>query len=246
MIRSAGVFTKLLAIICAFLLTGVPGSEMWAQANTFGQLPTTGWQTSKLSQAVVNDANQAAEILVLHSQTGKLTSSDLENAAASLQILFDHYQEIGLNAALQKQILNNQEAFLTFQMSDSQIATYQSRLASDGVNVSASRIQSAMNLNLDEKQQFLSVVEAAGLYRVELGVVAELRAQAQQLAASENSGVQSSRLSSTTKAHLVLVISKSCEACFLLAAIGLATACTATAPACGPAIGVCTVCALGG
>lgn len=247
MFRNVGALSKLLAVICSILLIAIPTNIVQAQSDAIGQVPTTGWQSSKLSQAVVNDANRATEILLLHSQNGSLTASDLENAATSLQILFDHFQEIGLNAAIQKQILSNQDAFLNLQMSENQIATFQSRLSTNGVTVDTSRIQSFMNPTAEDRQQFLSMVKSVGLYQTELEAVAQLRTRAQNLASSESSSSeQLSRLSPRTTAHLVLVITAACGACFILAGIGLATGCTVTAAACGAGIGVCTVCALGG
>ena len=78
--------SKLVTIVCAALLTLSPWSTASAQANVFGQTPSTGWQKAKLSQAIVNDANQAVENLVIANESGHITASDFDNAATSLQI----------------------------------------------------------------------------------------------------------------------------------------------------------------
>lgn len=243
--RSVGLLTKLLAVICTVLIVVAPGSEMWAQADVFGQAPKSGWESSKLSHAVVNDANEAVEMLLLAQQSGHLTPAVLQNAATALQVLFDHFEEIGLNAALQKQILNNQQAFLDFHPSDAQVATYQAQLGSHGITASAERIRSVMDPSVEMRQEFVSTIKRIGLAQAELAVVAQLKEEAQSLSTSGASSVQLSRMFSPT-AHLVLVMSASCAACFVLAGIGLASGCTLTAAACGAGIGVCTVCAFGG
>ncbi|MFZ0661788.1 MAG: hypothetical protein WAM66_03785 [Acidobacteriaceae bacterium] len=238
------VSLKLLALLCAALLVALPGNETWAQTNQIGQAPTTGWQTTKLSQAIVNDANRAVETLIVDNQKGRVTAADVVSAATALKMLSDHFQEIGLNAALQKEILDNQDALMDYQLNDSQMRTFQSRLALDGVNVDAARIQSVMNPTLNERQEFLSMVRTTGLYQTELEIVSELRGEAQQLSASEASGAQSARL--THSAHLVMVMTAVCKICYIAAFIGLATGCTATVEFCAAGVATCGTCAAGG
>ena len=237
-------FTKLSAILCAVSLLGFSESAAWAQTITFGQLPSTGWQTSKFSQAVVNDANQAVENLLIANQSGRLTASIVTSAATSMQILWDHMQEIGLNDALQKEILSNQEQFLEFHASDSEVNGYASRLASDGVNVSLDQVRSIMDPGPEARQEFLATIQSIGLYRAELQVIAQLKSVAQQLASE---GAMNGQVSfhSSRRAHLVRVMSAACKACLILAGIGIPTLCIIE-PICGAGIGTCLTCALGG
>ena len=232
---------KVLAIVCSTLLVVIPAS---AQSDGFGQVPSTGWETSKLSQAVLSDANQAVEGLLAAQQSGHLTANVVSNAATALQMMFDHFQEIGLNTAIQKQILSNQQGFLNFHPSDAQVSEYQSELGSRGINVSLSRVKSVMDPSFEGRQRFLAEVQKVGLHQAELEVVSQLREQAQELASSASVSDRLTR--STNKAHLVRVISAPCEACFILAGIGLASGCSVTGAACGAALGACLICSLGG
>lgn len=247
MTRRAGILTKSIAIICAALLIPLPGSVAWAQGSVFGHEPESGWQKAKLSQAIVNDADRAVENVITANQAGRLTASDLDIAATSLQILWDHFQEIGLNDALQKEILNNQEEFLQFHPDDAQVAAYSSHLFSHGVRVSSSRLQSVMDPDFEARQEFLSTVQRVGLYRAEMAAVAQLREQARQLNESVNSGRElPMRYAPQRAPHLIRVMTPVCGACFILAGIGLASGCTLTVAACGASLGTCLTCALGG
>jgi hypothetical protein len=245
MFRDPGPLTRFLVLLCAFLLVVVPGREACAQADAFGQTPATGWQTSRLSQAVVNDANRAVETLIVARQTGQITAAMLQNAATSLRILYDHFQEIGLNAALQKQVLGDPDAFLNFHPNDSQVSAYLGKLAADGVTVPAAQVRIVMDPDTAMRQQFLSLIRSQGLYRAELQAVAQLQAQASELAASTSANRQSAHLARSS-AHLMHVMSAVCWSCFILFGIGMITLCTVTAAACGGALATCLTCALGG
>ncbi len=238
--------SKLVTIVCAALLTLSPWSTASAQANVFGQTPSTGWQKAKLSQAIVNDANQAVENLVIANESGHITASDFDNAATSLQILWDHLQEIGFNQALQNEILANQDAFLDFHPTDSQVDAYHAKLASDGVNVSALRVRSAMDPDFDTRQEFLSEVKKVGLYQAELEVVAQLRQQAKESASEALTGANLTRSNHKGNMGHMVKVTAVCWAGFILAGIGLASGCTVTAVACGASLAPLLTCALGG
>jgi hypothetical protein len=248
--RKSGIFAKSLAILCAVLITAIPcgvasaQSSASAQFQGFGQLPATGWQENKLSPAIVNDANRALNELIVANQSGHLTPEILENAATSLQMLFDHLQEIGLNSALEKEILGNQDAFLNFHPTDNDIGLYHSRLQSQGVSVTVAKIRSVMDPDSSTRQQSLSTIAKIGVYQGELLAVAQLREQAQQLAANGAQGAQLTRMSPSS-AHLVRVMANVCKACIVLMAACVGTD-GALLPICGAAIGTCTTCGFGG
>lgn len=245
MIRRAGIVSKGLSVICAALLVGVPVQRTSAQTDFTGRLPANSWQSSKLSQALLNDANLSVERLIVANQSGQLTASEVEDAATSLQILWDHFQEIGLNAALEKELLSNQDLFMDTHLNDAQVESYRSQLALQGVHVTADQIRSVIDLGPQERQNFLSMVQRVGLYRTEMALVVQLREKAQELRAGTVAGPVASH-GSRHAAHLVRVITPVCGSCFILSAIGLATLCGVTAPACGAALGTCLTCALGG
>ncbi|MGC8550217.1 MAG: hypothetical protein ACP5M4_11010 [Acidobacteriaceae bacterium] len=190
------------------------GNVAFAQANVFGQLPATGWQKSMLSKAVLNDARQASIQAFVASQSGTLTPDVVENAAESLKVLFDHFQEIGLNAAMQKELLSNQKAFIDFQPSDSQIAAEELEFASEGMHVSDAQVRSVMDPSLEQRQQFLFTVQQVGLYRTELMLVAQLRARAEKLSAETRIGERSAGLF-MGNARLVEATTVVCESCFI-------------------------------
>jgi hypothetical protein len=242
MSRTSGFITKTLALLCSALLTTVPVNNAVAQSTLFDGPPATGWQSSKLSEAIVNDANRAVETLVIANQNGQLTASIVENAATSLQILWDHYQEIGLNSALEKELLNNQQTFMNIHPSDTQIGAYQSKLLLHGVHANVSQLRSIMDPSPETREQFLATVAKVGIYQAEMAIVAQLRAQAQELSSSGSTVLLSSRMNAP-RGHEVLIAS-ACAACFVLAGVGLATGCTITEIACAGAVGTCLSCAL--
>jgi len=193
-----------------------------------------------LSNAVVNDAKQANIQMFVASQSGTLTPSVVENAAESLKVLFDHFQEIGLNDAMQKELLSNQQAFFDFHPTDSQIVADELEFASEGMHVSDAQVRSVMDPSLEQGQQFLSTVQQVGLYRTELMLVAKLRARAERLSAETRISEQSAGLF-TGNARLVEVITPVCGTCFITSGL------TIFLPALAPAgVASCLTCALGG
>ncbi len=239
MFENKGISQKLVTIVCASLITMFPMNRAQAQTGGVCQSPS-GWQSSKLSQAVVKDARQAMLNVLIANQSGRLTASVLENAATSLQVYYDHFEEIGLNAAVQKQILANKEAFLDFHRTDVQVQEQQSKLASQGINVSISELRSAMDPGFEQRQAFLSMVESIGLYQTELQFVARIRAEAGQLAPSEDQ--LSARRMFSRKWHPIRA--GACALCYVSAAVGLATGCIVE-PVCWMAVGSCFACATG-
>lgn len=235
-----GGHSKLLAVICCMLFVLFTANIAFAQTSVFGHLPENGWQKSKLSQAVLNDAEQANIQMLAARQSGTLTSDVAENAAESLKVVFDHFQEIGLNEAMQNKLLSNQKTFFDYHPNSSQIDAVESKLAAMGLHVSDSQVRSVMDPSLEERQKFLSTVQSVGLYQTELMLVAQLRARAEQLSVETNVGEQLGHLS-TGSARLVEVITPVCGSCFII--WGLTIFLPALAPA---GFGSCLTCALGG
>lgn len=228
------------ALLCSGLIPIAP-TTLHAQTSELG-LPASGWNRSLLSRAVQDDAQQAMDSLILAQQQGRLTASTVQNAATSLKILFDNMQETGLNAAVEKQLLANPDRLLNFQWSANQFAAVQSRMAHRGVNVSIGRIQSTLDLNAAERQQFLSEVRKVGLYQTELEAVGQLNSMARQF--EENGGRPSTASMRRTRnaAHLQRVMD-ACWKCAALASIGIAIGACAIEAICVGAIYSCLDCA---
>jgi hypothetical protein len=160
---------------------------------------------------------------------------------------FDHLQEIGFNAALEKKLLNNEEAFLDFHPSDSDLNSVQERLASGGIQTNLSGLRSTLDVDNESRLKFLALVKRQGLYKVELQLVEQFRSDQLELISQSNTGagLQLTR-GRPRNGRVVRVISTPCQTCFVAAAIGIASLCSLTAPACGAALVACGVCAVFG
>lgn len=210
--------------------------------------PTSGWDSSRFSLAVQSNVNAALHNFQLKKQAGQLTTSDVDAVAVSMRTEFDHLQEIGFNAALEKKLLGNEEAFLDFHPSDSDLHSVQERLASDGIQSCLSGLRSSLDIDNESRLLFLALVKKQGLYKTELQLVEQLRSDQLQFVFQSNAGggLQLTHGSRGMGGRVVRVISTACQTCFVAAGVGIASGCTVTAPACGAALVACGVCALFG
>jgi hypothetical protein len=233
-------------VVSAALVTG-SGAPVFAQPDTdFSRPPSGGWDSSKLSQAVLTNVNKGVRNYALKKQADQLTASDVEIAAASIKTAIDHLQEIGYNAALEKRILDNEEAFLNYHLSDNDVSSFQKTLAAQGLQVDVSRVRSSMDPDYEARQQFLSTVKKQGLYKTELAVVEEFRTQELQFVSQSlvDPG-RSIAIHQPRNGRFVLAMSRTCRTCLFTAAVGLASGCGITGFACEAAVVACGMCAMG-
>ncbi len=212
----------------------------------FSHSPTSGWDSSKTSPAVLDNANQAVRNYAAKKRSGHLTAADVEVAAAAMKTTFDHLQEIGLNDATEKKLLANQDAFANYHPGDKQIQTIQKNLASQGVQFSVSKVRTILDTQYADRQQFLTLVKNQGLYKTELQLVAQFRTNELQFV-SESTGVGVSLASHHPKIgnpRVVRTMWYEFASCIIAAAVGLSTGCTITIFACEAAVLLCGACAL--
>lgn len=230
----------------AVLVAG-SGTLLFAQSDPdFSHPPSSGWDSFKLSQAVLTNVNKGVRNYALKKQADHLTASDVEIAAASMKTAIDHLQEIGYNAALEKRIFDNEETFLNYHPSDNDVQSFQKALATQGLQVDGSRVRSSMDPDYEARQQFLSTVKRQGLYKTELAAVEDFRTQELQSVAQLLSSPSRSFARNPSNARFVLAkLSSSCKACGVSAAIGLGSGCTITGFACEAAVLACGLCACG-
>lgn len=149
-----------------------------AQSNMiFTQKPADGWNKLRLSNAVVTNAQSAVQVYAKKKQMGQVTVADVQRAAFAMKTLFDHYQEIGLNDAIQNRIINNQNEFLNFEPSDIDMQTAQNQFTSIGMSISNDTLRSKFG---EGREQFLAMVQQKGLYNTELWYVQQFTDQETQ------------------------------------------------------------------
>ena len=228
-------------------LVAGPETVVFAQSDAdFSHPPSSGWDNSKISQAVLSNVNQGVHNYAQKKQAGLLTASDVEFAAASMKTAMDHLQEIGYNTALEKRILNYKEAFLNYHPSDDDVQFFQKTLTARGIQVDISRVRSSMDPGYEARQLFLSMVKNQGLYRTELEFVEQFRAQElQYVSQSLTDPVRSIAHHQSRNGRFVQTkLSYEAAACFVAAGVGLATGCTFTIFACEAAVILCGACAI--
>ncbi len=240
-------YTFLVGLVA--LLTGY-SSVSFAQHHQdsdFRFPPANGWDSSRYSLAVRSNVNAAIHNFQLKMQAGQLTASDVEAVAVSMKTNYDHLQEIGFNAAMEKKLLGNEEAFLNFHPSDSDLQSIQERLASDGIQSNVSGLRSALDIDNESRLRFLALVKKQGLYKTELRLVEQFRNDQLQLVSQSNthSGLRLTH-GKPREGRVIRVISTACQTCFVAAGVGIASGCTVTGPACGAALVACGVCAIWG
>lgn len=240
-------FSKtVLSLVISVALVAGPETVVFAQSDTDFSNPPSGWDSSKLSQAVQINVHESVRNYMQKKQMGLITASDVEVAAAAMKTAMDHLQEIGYNASLEKRILENEEAFLNYHPSDSDVQFYQKTLAVQGIQADISRVRSSIDPGDEARHQFLSMVKKQGLYKTELAFVEEFRTQELQYVSQTLTVPGSIAHHQPRNVRLMqTAMSSTCKICFVAAAIGLASGCTITMPACDATLIACAACAAG-
>jgi hypothetical protein len=240
---------KVISLVISAALVAAPETVVFAQSDAdFSHSPTSGWDSSKLSQAVLTNVNQSVRNYAQKKQSGQLMASDVEIAAASMKTTMDHLQEIGYNAALGKKILDNEEAFLNYHPNDDDVQLFQKALAAQGIQVDISRVRSTMDPGYEARQQFLSMVKKQGLYKTELEFVSQFRTQELQYVSQSltNTGSHIAHHQMMTGRFVQTKLSYQAAACFVAAGVGLASGCTITVEFCVAGVILCGACAVSG
>jgi len=238
---------KVLSIVVSAALVAGTETVLFAQQDAdLSHPPSSGWDSSKISQAVLSNVNQSVHNYVQKKQAGKLTASDVEIAAASMKTAMDHLQEIGYNAALEKRILENQDDYLNYHPSEDDVQSFQKTLAAHGIQIDISKARSSMDPGYEARQQFLSMVKKQGLYKTQLAFVEQFRAQELEYVSqsSTNIGVQFAHQHTMPGRLVRTKLSYEAAACLVAAGVGLASGCTLTVFACEAAVILCGACAV--
>ncbi|MGC9223002.1 MAG: hypothetical protein ACP5E2_03705 [Terracidiphilus sp.] len=108
------LFRQFCSVVVSTILVTAPQLTTYAQSQStdFTQVPTSGSDGNKISQAVMADVNQVVQSYALKKQSSRLSASDVDMAAAVMKIAFDHLQEVGYTGLLEKKILSNEQAYL--------------------------------------------------------------------------------------------------------------------------------------
>lgn len=240
---------KLCSLVVSTALVIGPEAVACAQTSTdadFSHAPTTGWDSSKMSPAVMDNLNKVVTSYAQKKHAGKTTASDVEVAAAAMKTAFDHLQEIGFNKALETKLLANQEAFVDYHPSDADLQSWQKQFVAQGLSFDTARIRNTLDMDYESRLAFLSLVKTQGLYKTELQLVRDFRTQELQFVSTSSSGLGTSLANRQPQGgHEVRVMSYALAVCLVAAGIGIGTGC-AIAPACVTAMIACGACVLSG
>lgn len=240
---------KVCSLVVSVAFFANPQFAAYAQSPDFSQLPTNGWDSSRISQAVLNNVNETMRNYGLRKHAGQLTASDVDMAAISMKTTLDYFQEIGYLDILEKKLLDNEQAFLDYHPNDEFIQSFQKKLAEQGIQVDPSRIRSTFDPDYGVRQQFLTTVRSQGLYKTGLKSVELFRSHELQIVSQLAGAAKLSVHSRQITAHVIpamgglLGMSDIYWACVGAAVIGIASGCTVTAFACQAAVLACTLCA---
>lgn len=235
-------FTKkfLSLVISVALVTGTETVAFAQSSINFSQKPADGWDNARLSNAVITNAQLAGQNYAKKKKLGKVTVADVQTAAFAMKTLFDHYQEIGLNDAIEKLILNNQDAFLNYVPSNSDLQTVQDQLRASGISISNDSLRSKFS---EGREQFLAMVQEKGFYNTELWYVQQFTDQETQNALQDTVSLEGVRVNRSMPMGRVVRVSVTpiCKACV----VGFVPA-LFLPPVTGPVFMACVVCACGG
>jgi hypothetical protein len=192
----------------------------------------------------MDNLNQAIRNFGLKKQAQQLTASDVDVAAAPMKTAYDHFQEIGYTAAVEKKILANEDAYLNYHPSQAYIQSFEKQLAAQGFHVNAARVRSFLDPDQNDRQRFLAMVKSQGLYKTEIQMVEQFRTEQMQFVSQSSVGADGQLARNhQTNGHVVRVMSDWYWACLIAAGVGIATGCTITVWACTAAVLACGECA---
>ena len=221
----------------------------FADGQAVGGFKTTPYQSIesyKGSKAVAENFAVSMQRFAAKKSQGKLTTIDVELAAAAMKTTFDNLEEIGYNSELEKNLLEGESVFLNYHPSDDDLNSLQNDMSTRGMKTSLERLRAVLDLPYDQKIQFLASIKKEGLYNTELDLVQNFRTQ-------ELSNVDSPAVNTATwrgkKGNVTLKrvgkpLSYQAAVCLMAAGVGLASGCTLTFSACITAVIACGACAL--
>jgi len=122
-----------------------------------------GWQEDKLSRAVLEGATAEFANAFNRAKAGQLRAQDLRAMADVGTVLFAHFDEIGLTAATQTSLHNNQDQIIGSTLSSDDIAKIRARLGERGIVVSEDDVSRVFSLTPADKQKAFSKLDELGL-----------------------------------------------------------------------------------
>ena len=130
---------KLAATITAVALAMYSVTDFPAQSTTTAtQDSRPTFNPSRLSHAVINAATSDLANIVSKSKAGTLNHEDVDAAISSSRILFAHFEEIGLNDALDAERQNLAQRLQQqgpFNPSSNDVVEFRERAAKHGASV---------------------------------------------------------------------------------------------------------------
>jgi hypothetical protein len=106
-----------------------------------------------------------------------------------MELLVGHFQEAGLNSALERQTRACQQELLDFVPQEKHLRSIQDQMASFGVAIGRERLREMLSLPYDKKLSAISQVETRGVHGSANRTIAALRLAAKRLEQHESSSI---------------------------------------------------------
>jgi hypothetical protein len=122
------------------------------------------WDQSRLSNAVLDHvADDLSRVRGSILSRGSKTASDVRTVASNASLLFNHFQEVGLNPVLEQYMRECPQAVLNFVPQQEQLRSMQDFLAAHSVSVSLDQLRGGFSLPLERKSRGLSEIQRVGI-----------------------------------------------------------------------------------
>jgi len=141
-----------------------------------------------LSRAVVTRAFAHLANLADKLQNGTARATDAAAALTATNILFDHFDEVGLANSIQATILANRDAIVNYQPTADDVLAVQSRYKSLGVNLTINEINARFTLSHDKRATAIDLIATQGLTGLRTRAVAQLQSLQTKLTKMEQTG----------------------------------------------------------
>lgn len=129
--------------------------------------PVPGWDKSRLSKGLLEAALSELARIYNKSQVIALQAADLRVLATTSKFLFAHFDEIGLTASVQEEVLRYPNQIMAFEPTQEMVNQVRGVLEQHGTIISHESTKKLLSLKIESKQRGLRRISEAGLANVQ-------------------------------------------------------------------------------
>lgn len=179
------------------LRTSPPGKNQ--SAKSAKEKPD--WNTNRLSSAVLTAAMSDSVRLINKIKAKDVKAQDARSAAVSLRIMFNHFDEIGLNKSNEKRMRERREALIDSKPSDELVNSLSTRLEEVGLLMTPDEIRDRFTKpSSSDRAASIDLINEKGLRSVQEKYLEMLDRFADRLSRDESKSSAQTKLL-TVKSH---------------------------------------------